>query len=115
MAPVQALAITKAGRPEGIDTTSLIDVIVGGGPATCQQMADLRDVFPGTNVSLAYGMTELVGFATCFSPNVRKQLLLSVKNSDSSGLPVPGVTIKVNPFGTLVMYCCKNLKLSPGC
>lgn len=101
MAPVQALAITKAGRPEGIDTTSLIDVIVGGGPATSQQITDMRDVFPGANVSLAYGMTEVVGFATCFSPNVRKQLLLSFKNPSSSGLPIPGVTIKVKRVPTI--------------
>lgn len=95
MAPIQALFLTKAGRPEGIDTTSLTDVVVGGGPATSQQMVDLRDLLPGANVCLAYGMTELVGFATCFTPNIRKQILLSFKNPSSSGLPIPGSTIKV--------------------
>lgn len=96
LAPVLGFSLVKFGRPEGIDTSRLSDVIVGGGPATSEQMTDLRRVLPGANVTLGYGMTELVGIGTAFKPNVSKDMELTLKYPNSSGVPMPGLTFKVN-------------------
>lgn len=87
--------MVKMGRPDGIDTTSLCDVFIAGGPASVEQVNALRDIMPGSNVSLVYGMTEGTGYITTFRANVRRDILLAYKNPSSSGLPVPGTKYKV--------------------
>lgn len=111
-APILAFAVTKLGRPDGIDTSSLRDVLIGGGPATAQQISDLRELLPGTNVMMGYGMTEVCGITTTFKTNVRKQILLSAKHPNSSGIALPTFKIKVlfafgfsiTRFSTLLIF-----------
>lgn len=69
--------------------------MIGGGPATAQQISDLKELVPGTNVMMVYGMTEVCGFATIFKTNDSKQILLSRKHPNSSGIALPTFKIKV--------------------
>lgn len=95
MAPSQAIHVLKAGRPENVDTTSLLDVIMGGGPISTENLESIRDIFPGTNVHLAYGQTEVGGASTVFKPASREDLLLMLLKGNSSGRPMPGFSYKV--------------------
>lgn len=103
LAPSQAILMYKAGRPEGIDTTCLLDLTIGGGPLSEDYMIKLRDLLPGTNVALAYGQTEVAGLLTTFRPISRKQVLLLNEKPASCGLIYPGIKYKV---------CVKNIKLN---
>lgn len=98
LAPSQAIMMYKAGRPDGIDTTSLLDMLIGGGPINVDYVLKLRDVLPGTNVSLAYGQTEVTGLLTIFRPISRKHVLLLNNKVGSSGQIYPGIKYKVS-FG----------------
>lgn len=88
--------MVKCGRPDGIDTSNLRDVFVGGGPASAQLMTDVKKLLPGTNVSLGFGMTEICSIGLIFRPNVSNQVLLSLKKPNSSGMAVQGLSLKVN-------------------
>lgn len=86
----------KAGRPEGIDTTSLTDMIIGGGSLNADYINKLKDLLPGTNISLGYGQTEVTGLLTIFRPKVRKHVLMLNEKIGSSGQIYPGIKYKVN-------------------
>lgn len=95
LAPTQALAMHKIGRPDNIDTTSLLHFQIGGGPISIDRLLDLRDILPGTYTCQVYGQTEVGGLLTGFNfTNVRDTLLLNYKPS-SCGRPVPGIEYKV--------------------
>lgn len=102
--------MVKMGRPDGIDTTSLCDVFIAGGPASVEQVNALRDIMPGSNVSLAYGMTESTGFMTTFRENVRRDMLLAYKNPSSSGVPIAGIKYKVL---TIILFVLVIRKPTP--
>lgn len=89
------MMIYNKGRPEGIDTSQLQDVIIGGGPLSASNVIKVRDIFPGSNVGLAYGQTETGGSALCFSSKNRKHLLLMYKHPGSTGRVLPGYKLKV--------------------
>lgn len=95
LAPIQALRMLQAGRPDGVDTNSMLNVIIGGGPLGENHVLALRDLLPGTNVALAYGQTEIAGLATGFKPHCRQDVILMVDKAGSCGRPVPGATYKI--------------------
>ncbi|RZB38699.1 4-coumarate--CoA ligase 1-like, partial [Asbolus verrucosus] len=95
LAPNQASEMCKAGRPEDIDTSSLLTMLTGGGIFTEKLLLILRDLLPGTYISQAYGQTEVAGVLTCFKLNdVKDSLLLHYKPS-SCGRPIKGISYKI--------------------
>lgn len=95
IAPVLAIAMIRTGRPEGIDTTSLLEVLTGGSAMTISQMREFRDLLPGTNVTQGYGQTEVAGAITLFKSNKRRDVLLAWSRPDSCGRPIKGIWYKV--------------------
>lgn len=95
LAPIQALEMCKCGRPEGIDTSSLLEVVTGGSALTKTQMAVFRDLLPGTHVNQAYGQTEVAGIITTFKTHNRKDVVLSYLRPHSCGRPVRSMFYKV--------------------
>ncbi|GJQ77865.1 hypothetical protein Trydic_g16118 [Trypoxylus dichotomus] len=95
LASKQTIEMIKVGRPDRIDTTGLLDVIIGGSHLLPQYVLALRDLLPGTNVFLGYGLTEVAGSLTTFRTNLRKDLFLLHNKPKSCGRPVPGFYYKV--------------------
>lgn len=95
LAPVHALSMVKAGRPEGLDTTELVEVITGGSAMSSAQFLEFRDMLPGTHVNQGYGQTEVAGVITKFNFSRRKDAILQYKNPDSCGRAVRGILYKV--------------------
>lgn len=95
LAPSSAILMCNVDRPEGIDTTSLLEVIIGGGPLSSDYMLKFRDLLPGTNVSLVYGQTEVTGLLSAFRVNSRRDILLLNQKPDSCGRIYPGIKYKV--------------------
>lgn len=95
LAPIQAIEMSNAGRPEGIDTTSLLELLCGGGILPTKHVLQLRDLLPGTNVTQAYGQTEIAGAITSFNSKKRKDILLSYYRPQSCGRPIRGIWYKV--------------------
>lgn len=95
LAPIQALRMLQAGRPEDINTTNVLNVVIGGGPLGENHILALKDLLPGTNVVLAYGQSEIAGLATAFKPTCREDLIMSMKKPSSCGRLVPGLSYKV--------------------
>ncbi|XP_022910019.2 luciferin 4-monooxygenase-like [Onthophagus taurus] len=95
VAPSQAMAMMKHGKPEGLNTATLYDLMVGGGPMSSENMMAFKDLFPGTNVGLVYGQTEVAGLITIFKPAVRKDIILMHSKPSSSGRPSFGMWFKV--------------------
>lgn len=96
MAPSSAIMLLKTGRPDGVDTTSLTDVIVGGGPLSAENNLALRDLLPGTNVQLIYGQSEGAGIVTMFRIGDRRDVLQTFNKPTSSGRPILGFSYKVS-------------------
>lgn len=84
------------GRPDGVDTTHLCDIIIGGGPLAAEHVIKIRDIFPGTSTALIFGQTELAGTGFCFYPNRREDLLAMCGKPGSCGKPVPDSISKVS-------------------
>lgn len=95
LAPIHAISMVKAGRPEGLDTTTLHEVITGGSAMSRKQFLDFRDLLPGTHLSQGYGQTEVAGVITKFNFARRKDVVLGFKNPESCGRPLPGIWYKV--------------------
>ncbi|KAF2889523.1 hypothetical protein ILUMI_16650, partial [Ignelater luminosus] len=95
MAPSQAIAMYNKGRPDGINTTHLSELLIGGGPLAAEYIIRIRDILPGTNVSLIYGQTEIAGIGLYFSPNRREDILALCHKPGSCGRPVPDLTCKI--------------------
>lgn len=95
LAPVHALSMVKAGRPEGLDTTGLVEVITGGSAMSRKQFLEFRDMLPGTHLSQGYGQTEVAGVITKFSFSRAKDVILEYKNPESCGRPLAGIWYKV--------------------
>ncbi|XP_017786045.1 PREDICTED: 4-coumarate--CoA ligase-like 5 [Nicrophorus vespilloides] len=95
MAPSQVVRIIKAGRPEGVDTTSLHDIIIGGGPLSAENNMLMGDLVPGAFVHLAYGQSEATGLLTCFRPSDRRDVLHMHKKYSSCGRPLSGIQYKI--------------------
>lgn len=95
MAPSQAIAIYKRGRPEGINTTNLADVIIGGGPLAAEHMEEIRELFPGANCNIVYGQTEVAGVVTNFKRNVRQEIIWMYQKPGSAGTIAPDTYCKV--------------------
>lgn len=98
LAPVQALAMMRARRPEGLDTTDLSEVITGGAAMSKNMFLEFRDMLPGTNVGQGYGQTEVAGVITKFLFFKRKDVILSYKNPESCGRPIRGIWYKVRYY-----------------
>lgn len=95
LAPIQLLEMCKCGRPEGIDTSSLLEVVTGGSAITVTQIKVFRDLLPGTHVNQGYGQTEISGFISMFKTNSKKDVALSYLKPDSCGRPMPYISYKV--------------------
>lgn len=95
LAPIQAMEMCHVGRPEEIDTTSLLELLCGGGILPTKCILQLRDLLPGANVTQIYGLTEITGAVVTFSSKKRKDLLLSYYKPQSCGRPVRGLCYKV--------------------
>ncbi|KAF2893286.1 hypothetical protein ILUMI_12887 [Ignelater luminosus] len=95
LAPIQSFSLYKSGRPEGINTTKFEHLLIGGGYVSREQMNEIRDILPGTNVMLGYGLTEICGIALLFWPNNPKDMIMACERCGSSGRPLPGFSYKV--------------------
>lgn len=95
VAPVHLLEMYKSGRPEGINTSSLLEVATGGSILTKTQITLFRDLLPGTHVNQVYGQTEISGFISSFKTNNKEDVVLSYLKPDSCGRPMPFVSYKV--------------------
>lgn len=91
------MMMLQAGRPDEINTTSLRDLLIAGGSLSWHYIESIRDLLPGTNVSVAYGQTEVAGMITYFKPNVRRDVILMMTKADSSGTAYPGFQYRVCP------------------
>lgn len=85
----------RAGRPDGIDTTSLWALMNGGGSVSELHLKEIRDLLPGTFVFQAYGQSEVAGILTLFKTNEVKESVMLYYKPNSAGTPVPGLTYKV--------------------
>ncbi|KAJ8951647.1 hypothetical protein NQ318_012318 [Aromia moschata] len=95
LAPTLVSDLIKGGRPDGVDTSSLLSCVVGGGSVSATQMNQIRDLLPGTFVFLAYGQTEVAGILTIFQLNQVSHTLALHHKPESSGKPVAGIAYKV--------------------
>ncbi|KAF2890250.1 hypothetical protein ILUMI_15923, partial [Ignelater luminosus] len=95
LAPSQAISLYNKGRPDGINTTHLSDFIIGGGPLAAEHILRIRDIFPGTNVSLIYGQTEIGGTGFCFGPNRKENIWALCEKPGACGRPVPDLICKI--------------------
>lgn len=95
LAPIQAIEMCNAGRPDSVDTTSLLELLCGGGNLQLKHIIQLRDLLPGTNVTQVYGQTEIAGAITIFNSSKRKDVLLSYYKPESCGRPIRGIWYKV--------------------
>lgn len=87
--------MTKQGRPDNLDTTSLSVCITAGGSLGEQYIKQLRDLLPGTFLFQVYGQTEISGIFTMFYINKVKDCLLLHYRPNSAGKIVAGITAKV--------------------
>lgn len=111
VAPGHAISMIKEGRPDGIDTTSLLDFLIGGGHLSAENLLSLRDLLPGTNVFVGYGQTEVAGSGTTFRTNLRKDVLLLHEKLKSCGRPIPGLCYKVYTTASNVRHRKINVNL----
>lgn len=95
LAPILAVEMCHEDRPEGVDTTSLLEVMTGGGPLSTKYVYQLRDLLPGANIAQCYGQTEIAGAITSFNSRRRKDVLLAYHKPSSCGRPIRGVWYKV--------------------
>lgn len=95
LAPTQALDIWKAGRPDGIDTSSLLLLVTGGATVSESQMRTLQDIWPGTFVTQGYGQSEVSGAIALFDPNDVRDAVQLHKKTMSCGRLAPGLWSKV--------------------
>lgn len=86
----------NAGRPDSVDTTSLLELLCGGGILPLKHNLLLRDLLPGTNITQVYGQTEIAGAITIFSTKKRKDILLAYYKPESCGRPIRGLWYKVS-------------------
>lgn len=85
----------KVGRPDNVDTSSLLCVLTGGGVFSEKQLLALRDLLPGTYISQGYGQTEVAGVLTCFRMNEVKDALRLHYKPASCGRPIHGIWYKI--------------------
>ncbi|KAF2892031.1 hypothetical protein ILUMI_14142 [Ignelater luminosus] len=83
------------GKPEGIDTRSLKDINLGGAAILEDQMQKIREMIPGTRINLSYGMTEVIGFLSCFNLNRPEDVVFADKKTDFSGKEIPDFSYKI--------------------
>ncbi|EEZ99576.2 uncharacterized protein LOC655644 [Tribolium castaneum] len=95
LAPSQASEMLKVGRPDNVDTSSLLCVLTGGGVFSEKQLLALRDLLPGTYISQGYGQTEVAGVLTCFNMNDVKDTLRLHYKPSSCGRPIHGIWYKI--------------------
>ncbi|KAI4471466.1 long-chain-fatty-acid--coa ligase [Holotrichia oblita] len=95
VAPVQAIGMIKVGRPDDFNTTSFLDLLIGGGPISSENLLYLRDLLPGTNVFICFGQTEIAGVGTTFRTNLRKDIFILHTKPKSCGRPIPGFSYKI--------------------
>ncbi|XP_044268934.1 4-coumarate--CoA ligase 1-like [Tribolium madens] len=95
LAPSQASEMLKVGRPDNVDTSSLLCVLTGGGVFPEKQSLALRDLLPGTYISQGYGQTEVAGVLTCFNMNDVKDTLRLHYKPSSCGRPIHGIWYKI--------------------
>lgn len=95
LAPIQVLEMCKCGRPDGLDTSCLLEIATGGTALTKAQMAVFRDLLPGTHINQAYGQTEVAGIITMFKTKSRKDIVLSYLRPHSCGRPMPSMSYRV--------------------
>lgn len=98
LSPIQAINFLKYDRPDGIDTSSLWSLLVGGGAISEPHLKELRDLLPGTFVFQCYGQTEVSGPLNLFKTNDVKESLLLYHKPNSAGTPVPGLSYKVKAY-----------------
>lgn len=85
----------KAGRPDNLDTTSLLCLATGGGNLSETYLNALKDYLPGTFLTQMYGQTEMAGTITAYDMcSVRDAILLHQKPT-SCGRPIKGISYKV--------------------
>lgn len=94
-APSQVVDVIRSGRPDGLDTSSLISCLIGGATISTKCIGEFRDLLPGTFVSMVYGQTELAGPITIFQIDLVKHKLALHHKPESVGRVVPGITCKV--------------------
>ncbi|KAJ8919720.1 hypothetical protein NQ315_006248 [Exocentrus adspersus] len=95
LAPSQVVDVVKAGRPDGVDTTSLLSCMIGGATISRKLTGELRDLLPGTFVAMAYGQTEVTGVIAFFRINQVKDTLALHHRPESVGRIAPGFKYKV--------------------
>lgn len=85
-----AMDLCRAGRPCGINTSSLRVFYTGGERVSAELMKNLKNLLPESFVLQGYGLTEASGtFLTAFignSPEVKEMLL---RKPESCGRPLP--------------------------
>ncbi|KAB0793571.1 hypothetical protein PPYR_13191 [Photinus pyralis] len=110
----QAIALVKHGRPNGVDTSHLRDLLIGGALLSAHHLQALRELCPSTNCSIAYGLTECSGIVITFNRLSRREIALMYAKPGSSGLisadfackivnPRTGATLGPNQNGELCM------------
>lgn len=86
---------TIENKPNSTDLSNLSTILTGGNGIFKEQMLELRHQFPGVNLTIIYGMTEISGVLTTFNPRNSKDVLLMKKKPTSCGKLVDGFVAKV--------------------
>lgn len=96
LTPNAALNMCRVGRPDNLDTTSLLCLAIGGGILTEMYLNSLKDYLPGTFVTQIYGQTEVAGIITTFNMFSVQDALLLYRKPRSCGRPIRGISYKVS-------------------
>ncbi|KAK4872797.1 hypothetical protein RN001_014826 [Aquatica leii] len=96
LAPSQAIAAYKHGRPENLSLTNLTDMMIGGGPLSGHHLQEIRELFPGTNCCIVYGQTECSGIVLNFDRNDRNHMMMMYLKPGSTGFMCTDFACKVS-------------------
>lgn len=106
LAPPQFISVLRVGRPDGVNTSSMLCCLTTGSTVSAKNIKKFRDLLPGTNVFQLYGQTETAGPVTGFGSKQPNRSLLLYQQPSSVGIPIPGFSYKVSkilPFISWVL------------
>ncbi|XP_066154288.1 luciferin 4-monooxygenase-like isoform X2 [Euwallacea fornicatus] len=94
LVPLQCLNLSESVKPENLDVSSLLSIIIGSYMVHNDIIYKLREMLPNAIISHLYGMTEC-GVVTLFKPFITKSKELLTLKPHSCGNPVNGLYYKV--------------------
>ncbi|KAF5297412.1 hypothetical protein FQR65_LT01343 [Abscondita terminalis] len=88
--PIQHMILCQ-NKPKHVDTSSLVNVGVGGGALIASQISDIKNTFPNAQIFPVYGQTEMCFAITLFNVGSKNHLEFIDSKPTSSGTVVPGI------------------------